>query len=85
MNCCPHNGSAHESGGSNIPAGARCTIPGCPCPGYLPRVKKRAVTSPVMKVLTLFAEGLDGPTIAARLGVSPSFVYHARKTGGGSS
>ena len=88
-NCCLHLGGAHVSKGSKIAPGASCTIPDCPCTGWIPRTKAsgpRATTvSMIPKILALFAEGLDGPTIAERLGVTASFVYHTRKQAKGSS
>ena len=78
MNCCPHLGNAHVTRGSKTRAGAPCTIPGCGCKGWVPHTSRRGGATSA-KIRALFAEGLDGPTIAERLGCTLSFVYHARK------
>ncbi len=38
--CCDHRGSDHEGAVAPAP-GARCTVPGCKCLGWIPRKGKR--------------------------------------------
>lgn len=66
--CCPHGGLDHHAG--------KCTIPNCPCQGWIPRSKasgKRPSGVPE-KILALKREGLTSSEIRSRLQVSGSLI-----------
>ena len=74
--CCQHKGAEHECDSHGAKLGARCTIPGCGCPGWAGRAPRRTNAK---RASELKAAGLENAEIRERLGVSVSTATGWRK------
>ena len=82
--CCPHRGLDHGTGSGKLQPGQSCTMPGCPCKGWVPRenVGKAPRLEDRAKCVELWGQGLTAKIIAGRVGVSVSTVAHAVREAG---
>ena len=75
--CCPHRALDHGRRGTPT-AGDHCTVPGCPCRGWVPRAGKgKTPTGLPARIRELRAVGLTNGVIRERLGCSYQQVTRA--------